>query len=62
VTHFKVHQACLKIYRQGKEQEEMDGACGTCGSLEGECGVLVEDLCVDGRIILKIILKIFCKK
>jgi len=42
---------------QEKKQEGMGGACGTCGRPEGEYGVLVEDLCVDGRIILKIIFK-----
>jgi len=35
----------------------MGGACGACGGPESEYGVLVEDLRVDGRIILKITFK-----
>jgi len=42
------------IYAREKARK-MGGACGTCGIPEGEYGVLVEDLCVGGRIILKII-------
>jgi hypothetical protein len=41
------------MYIQEKKLEEMGGMCGTCGRLASEYGFSVEDLCVDGRILLK---------